>query len=452
MVRNKFKIKKTKSPYLILLGGFALLIIIGAIFLVLPISHKSGTTLNFIDSLFLSTSAVCVTGLISTSYSLSEVLSPFGIIVLWFLIEIGGLGFITLVTFAFSFKKRKAGVSANALFKEALNQNSYQELIPLGKKIVITSFSIQGVAFILNFLALLQNYKPLDALWYSFFHTASSFNNAGFDIFGKDSLITLSSNIPLMIITGILITIGGFGFIVIFDIFKKKSYKNLNIHSKIVINTTIAILIIGTILIKLTNSNISIGQALLQVIFARTAGFYSLDLSSMRNAALIVIMIIMFIGGSPASIAGGIKTTTFYTIVRSVICFGKGKKHVIAHNREISEDSILKSYVLVTISICFITFMVLLIMFIEEKFNTDLANNPNLFTLRNIIFEAISAFATCGTTLSITPHLHTLSKICVILLMYFGRLGPITFISLLNKGGNNDEDDVQYVEGDIIIG
>jgi trk system potassium uptake protein TrkH len=311
----------------------------------------------------LSTSAICVTGLVSTPFALSEILSGFGSVLLLLLVEIGGLGFITLVTFAFSFTKRKVGVSTSKLLKEAMNQNSYKELLPLAKKIVLTSFTIQGVGIILNTIAFLfEGFGFFKALWHALFHTVSAFNNAGFDILGTSSLVNYKNNYLLMINTSTLILLGGLGFVVMFDILRKRKWKRLNVHSKIVIEMTGVILIAGTLLLKLSAYNeITWLDALLQIVFARTAGFYTHDLSALSYAPLIILMLTMFIGGSPASIAGGVKTTTVYTIVRSVLCFGRGKSHLITHNREIDSDSILKSYVLVTISIIFIGLMTFLI-------------------------------------------------------------------------------------------
>ncbi len=445
------KIKKTKSPFVILLSGFAILILIGTLLLLLPFATKQNQNISFIDAFFLSTSAVCVTGLVSTPLPLSDLLSPFGVGVLWLLIEVGGLGFITLVTFAFSFAKKKVNVSTNLLLKEAMNQNSFQELIPLAKKIVIASFSIQFVGFVFIYISLLmEGFNPLKALGYSFFHAASSFNNAGFDIFGSDSLVIYKNNILLMITTSLLIILGGIGFVVMFDVMKKRKFVRLNLHSKIVINTTILILIGGTLIVKLSDWNISLFDAFLQVVFARTAGFYSLNLATLRNSTIVILMIIMFVGGSPASIAGGVKTTTFYTIMRSIFCFGKGKKNIISHNREIKQESVLKSYVLVTLAFTFIMLMSLLIFFIEDNLQTDLSKHPYFF--KEVLFEAVSAFATCGTSLGITNLFSIPSKIIIIVLMYFGRLGPITFISLLNKGYGSNDERIQYVKSDIIIG
>ncbi len=453
VLNKKEKVNKQRSPFLILLAGFAILILIGTILLFLPISHKQGQTLSFIDSFFLSTSAVCVTGLVSSPLPLNEVLSPFGVFTLWALIEVGGLGFITLVTFAFSFAKKHVGISTNMLLKEAMNQNSYQGLMPLAKKIVVASFSLQIIGLIFIFLSLTQEgYTVNDALYYSFFHTASSFNNAGFDIFGSASLIPLKDNPLFMTTTALLITFGGLGFVVIFEILKKKKYKRFNLHTKIVINTTLVILVMGTLITWLLDwRNMNFFDALLQVIFARTAGFYSVNLANLRNSTLIILMVIMFIGGSPTSIAGGVKTTTFYTIIHSITTFGRGKKHVIAHNREINQESILKSYVLVTAAFSLIAIVALIIFTIEENMNSKLfLTHQNLF--KEVFFESVSAFATCGTSLGITASLSWPSKLVLIFLMYAGRLGPITFISLLNKGDANEEEEIGYVEENIIIG
>ena len=413
----------------------------------LPFSTKEGVTLNYIDSLFLSTSAICVTGLISAPYSLCDLLTPIGQLFLLLLVEIGGLGFITLVTFAFSFKRRKVDVATNLLLKEAMNQDSYSELIPLAKRIVITSFSIQGVGFLLNVIAfLIEGENILDALWYGLFHAGSSFNNAGFDILGVNSLNNYRNNILLMATTAALIILGGLGFVVMFDILEKKKYKRLNTHSKIVIKSTILILIIGTVILKLTSSldDFTWGDAFMQVVFARTAGFYSYDLFKFigtSETSIVIICIIMFIGGSPGSIAGGVKTTTFYTISKYLSAFIRGKKHVISNNREIREDSILKSFILVTISFIFIVLMSFLVLCFDPK-----------LTITQVLFEVVSGFATCGTTLGITPNLSEISKILVIITMYVGRLGPFTFISLLNSSSSNDGNKIGYIEEKIIIG
>ncbi len=432
----------SKSPFIVLLCGFALLILFGSILFMLPFSTKANQSISYIDALFLSTSAICVTGLVSTPVALADLLSPFGIIILMLLLEIGGLGFITLVTFAFSFTKKKVGVSTNKLLKEAMNQDSYKELIPLAKKIVVASLTIQLIGSILNTIAFkIEGFSFLESLWYGIFHTIAAFTNSGFDILGSSSLINYKNNYLLMTTISSLILFGGLGFVVIFDVLKKRNWKRLSVHSKIVLEMTFVILVAGTILLKLSAYNeISWLDAFYQVVFARTAGFYSCDLSLLSHGSIIIIIVIMFIGASPASIGGGVKTTTIYTIVRSIFCFGRGKAHLIAHNREIKSDSILKSYVLVTVSLLFIGFMsFLLIMFQPE------------LSLKAVVYEIVSAFSTCGCTLGITSSLTTISKLIIILVMYFGRLGPITFISLLNRGIHADER-VRYIEENIIIG
>lgn len=442
--RKAKKQRKHISPFITLLLSFLGLIFVGTILLLLPISLKNGNKISFVDSLFISTSAVCVTGLVSTPIPVSDLFSPFGHGVLVFLMEVGGLGFVTIFMFFFSIFGKKIGFSTSALLKEALNQNSYANMIQLVKKIVLTSFIIQLFGAILNYFALLQlGYDPINAIPYSLFHACSSFNNAGFDIFGNNSLALYKDNFLLMFSTSLLIIFGGIGFVCIFDVLEKRRIRKLSLHSKIVFKTTLLILVIGSILTKCMSwDNISWGDAILQTIFARTAGFYTVDLNTLRNASLLVIMFIMFIGGSPSSCAGGIKTTSLYTMVKAILSFAFGNKRTHAHYREISNNSIFKAFVLAVVAFSFVLIMATIICAIE-------VNIP----LKDVLFESISAFATVGTTLGITPSLHSASKILLCVLMYFGRLGPITFISLLNRRALSTSDDpVRYVEEKIIIG
>ena len=443
--RRKTKNKRKHiSPFITLLLSFLCLILLGTILLLLPISLKNGNKISFVDSLFISTSAVCVTGLVSTPIPVSELFSPFGHCVLVFLMEVGGLGFVTIFMFFFSIFGKKIGFSTSALLKEALNQNSYANMIQLVKKIVLTSFIVQLFGAILNYFALLQlGYDPLNAIPYSLFHACSSFNNAGFDIFGNSSLSLYKDNFLLMFSTCTLIIFGGLGFVCIFDVLQKRRFKKLSLHSKIVFKTTLFILVIGSLLTKfLSWDTISWSDAILQTIFARTAGFATIDMGTLRNASLIIIMFIMFVGGSPSSCAGGIKTTSLYTMVKAVLSFAFGNKRTHSHYREISNNSIFKAFVLTVIAFTFMMTMATIICAIEVD-----------IPFKDVLFESVSAFATVGTTLGITPNLHSASKILLCVLMYFGRLGPITFISLLNRRVFSSSDDpVRYVEEQIIIG
>lgn len=435
---------KPISPFAILLLSFLGLIAFGTVLLLLPISLKDGNTISFVDSLFISTSAVCVTGLVSTSIPISDLFSPFGHVVLMFLMEVGGLGFVTIFMFFFSMLGKKIGISTSVLLKEALNQNSYADMLPLVKKIVLTSFSIQLFGAVLNFIAFLQlGFDPSYALPLSLFHACSSFNNAGFDIFGASSLSLYKSNFLLMFSTSLLIIFGGIGFVCIFDILQKRSLKKLSLHTKIVLKTTFFILVFGSIFTKLTSwDTLSWSDAILTTVFARTAGFYTVDMPLLRNATIIILMFIMFIGGSPSSCAGGIKTTSLYTMIKAISSFALGNKRTHAYHREISNSSIFKAFVLTVVALAFVLIMTTIICVLEPE-----------FTMLEILFESVSAFATVGTSLGITPHLQWGSKLLLCVLMYFGRLGPITFISLLNRRAFSTSDDpVRYVEEKIIIG
>ncbi|MDD2258369.1 MAG: potassium transporter TrkG [Bacilli bacterium] len=441
--------KKQLSPYIIIIISFAAMILVGSFLLILPFATKENYTLSYIDSLFTATSAVCVTGLVSVE-SIASTYTLFGQIIIYLLIQIGGLGFVTLVLFAFYLLGMKIGIGDRFLLKEALNQTSMSGLVRLLKSTIIISFSIQLIGAIINFTVFSQFFEPLKAIWVSIFHAASSFNNAGFDIIGSTSLMAYKDNILLTLNTSFLIITGGIGFIVIYDLLKHKKWKKLSIHSKIVIKTTFILLLFGTLLFKITEgNNMTWLQAFFQSTAARTAGFSTFDWRLATNAGALIVCVLMYVGASPSSTGGGIKTTTLYTLYKYVISFARGKK-TITHQREISKSSISKAFALIILSISFIILIILLITFIE-KFNDVGLTQSEYF--QKIVFEVFSAFGTVGNSMGITKGLHWLSKLLITLTMLFGRLGPITVISVLNKSWNiENEGHIKYLEEKIIIG
>lgn len=441
--------KKKLSPYIIIIISFAATILIGSFLLMLPFATNEGYNLNYIDSLFTATSAVCVTGLVSVT-SIASIFTLFGQIIIYLLIQIGGLGFVTLVLFAFYLLGMKIGISDRFLLKEALNQNTMSGLVRLLKSTIIISFSVQLVGAIINFIVFSQDFGAGKAIWVSIFHAASSFNNAGFDILGSNSLMAYKDNILLTLNTSFLIITGGIGFIVIYDLLKHKKWKKLSIHSKIVLKTTIILLLAGTILFKITEgTNMTWLQAFFQSTTARTAGFSTFDWRLATNAGALIVCVLMYIGASPSSTGGGIKTTTLYTLYKYVTSFARGKK-TVSYKREISKNSIDKAFALIIVSISFIVIIIFLIGFIE-KFNDVGLTQSEYF--QRIVFEVFSAFGTVGNSMGITKGLHWLSKLLITLTMFFGRLGPITVISVLNKSWSGEtEGQVKYLEEKIIIG
>ena len=439
-MKNKF-LKKHLSILSIILLSFLGIIFLGSFLLMLPISQQN-EGLTYINALFLSTSAVCVTGLSPVS-DLSNSLTIFGRIILSLLIEIGGLGIVSIVMFIAILFGFKISFSQRNIIKESLNQDKLGGIVLLLKRIVLLALSIQFIGFILNFIDLyfIFKYPFLDALGFSLFHAISSFNNAGFDLFGSSSLIGFSNHYLLLFSTCLMIFLGGLGFIVIFDVIDKKSLKKLTLHSKVIITTTIILLIVSSILYKLFSPNISLTNCIFMAFSTRTAGFAIFNMNELSTASYILTLFLMFIGAGPSSTAGGIKVSTLFALIICFKSFATGKNECIAFKRKISQEQITKAFVLTTFAFTFICILTICISLNES------------YSFQEILFEVISGFGTVGLSYGITPSLKTISKLILCLAMYVGRLGPITFISLFQKESKIlTKDKVGYVEENIIIG
>ncbi len=438
--------KRRMSPLLVIVLSFLGIIATGILLFKLPFSVQSGEHISWVDALFLSTSAVCVTGL-STIPNLAATLSIFGKIVLGLLIQIGGLGIVTIAVYILVLLGIKIGVTERYVIKEALNQHSISGMIRLVRSIIFTSLIIEAAGMVINFIALIPYYNFWSALGLSAFHSISSFNNAGFDLFGDTSLQNFSSNILLNINTMVLIVLGGIGFIVIQDIIKKRRWKQLSMYSKIVIKTTAVLIIAGTLIIKLFQyDNTTWLQAVFQSITARTAGFSTINISLFSYSTLIVIMLFMFIGASPNSTGGGIKTTTFYVIWRSILSFLSGKPAIV-RGRRIDDETRSKAFTLALLasSAVFVTLIVVA--------RIEMSNTVHDMTLIELLFETVSAFGTVGLSMGITPYLMPASKVILSLLMFTGRLGPITIFGIFNRNwGHPYVSSVEYPPEKILVG
>jgi len=436
--------KKTISPLIVIVLSFIGIIVVGILLIKLPFSVQDGQFISWVDAIFLSTSAVCVTGL-STIGNLGDTLSIFGKIVLGLLIQIGGIGIVTIAIYVLVILGIKVGVTERYVLKEALNQHSISGMIRLVRSIIFTTLIIESFGMIINFIVFIQDFDFWSALGISAFHSISSFNNAGFDILGATSLQAYSGNILLNINTMLQIIIGGIGFIVISDILKKRSWKSLTLYSKIVLKTTMFLIVFGTLLIKLLEpNNVTWLQAVFQSVTTRTAGFSTIDISLFSYTTLAVIMVFMFIGASPNSTGGGVKTTTFYIIFRSTVSFLQGKPTII-NNRKIEDDNRSKAFTLVLLAMSSIFVVFIIVSSIEM-------NNPHMSFI-SVLFETISAFGTVGLSLGVTPYLYSGSKIILSLLMFLGRLGPITIFGILNKNwGHPYVSSVDYASEKILVG
>lgn len=408
---------KRLSPVHIIVLGFVSLILIGTFILLLPLSHNDGVIITFIDALFTATSAVCVTGL--TVVNTTQSYSAFGKTIIALLIQIGGLGVATVGVGVSLVIGQKIGFNERKLINETYSLNSMKGIVNILRFILYITLVFESIGAILCFTVFIKDYPPIKALGTSLFHSISSFNNAGFDILENPSgLEFYQNNILLNLITVILIVFGGLGFRVIREIFSKRKFKRLSLHAKIVITTTVFLLIAGTITIKF-NEDINWIGALFYSGSARTAGFSTYSLGDFSSLSLFTLILLMYIGASPGSTGGGIKTTTIFTALRSSYCIARNR-HITAFKRKIPNSVVQKSFMLVFISVLLICIDTFIIMILE----------PN-FSFLQILFEVVSAFATVGLSTGITAQLSILSKILIIITMFVGRLGPLTIISLL---------------------
>ena len=431
-------------PYFIIILTFLGVILTGTLFLVLPVSGTNNKSIGFVDSLFMSTSAVCVTGL--GTVNVASGLSLFGKIILAILMEIGGLSILTIAIFFFTILGAKLSVSNKFLLREALNQNSVKGVTTLVIKIIIWATIIQFIGVVLNMVALMPYFDGnfSKSLGYSIFHSIASFNNAGFDAFGSESMIGFKDNLMLNTSTMFLIIFGGIGFVVLSDVIKKRNWKLLQLHTKIVLITTVALIFGGAILIKLTAwTDISWLQAFFTSVTCRTAGFTTYDMAELVNhpATYVIIIFLMFIGASPCSTGGGIKTTTLAVAIISTVYYARGRKAKV-FKRKIDDAQIFKSFVLIGVAVMIIVVGTFVLCAAQKE-----------ISLMEGLFEVVSAFSTTGLSMGITGKLNVFNKLFICIIMFTGRLGPLTIIGLVNKNWMTESnEEIQYVEESVIIG
>lgn len=421
IVGTSSKLPKTKwyhkiAPVKIIAFSFFAAILLGALILWLPISTNPGVHLSFVDSLFTATSAVCVTGL--NTISPGDTFNVFGRSVVAFLIQIGGLGVTSIGVGIILIAGRRVGLKHRTLVREAWNVSSLQGIVRLVRAVLLMTLGIELMGAILSFFVFVQHYPVWDAVGISLFHSIAAFNNSGFDILGGfQNLIPYQKDVLLNLTTCVLIILGGIGYLVIIDVWKSRSFHKLTLHSKAVISTTVILLAVGTVLLKLTDHITWLG-AFFQSTSARTAGFSSYPIGDLTNASLLVLIVLMFIGASPGSTGGGIKTTTLFVMIRSVrsICTNQRCE---AYRRQIRQESIYKAFMITILAAALVILGTFLLCILEPS-----------HSLMQLLFETTSAFGTVGLSTGITPTLAPLSKLVLILIMYIGRLGPLTFATL----------------------
>ena len=428
------KIKKQPPGRLIAIG-FALVILIGALLLMLPVSVRNDAKVHFIDALFTSTSAVCVTGLISID--VADHFTFFGQVVVAALIQTAGSGVTSIGVGLILAARKNIGIKGRILVKEALNIDGIKGIVRLVKAVLVMTFCFELAGVILSFIVFVQDYPVLKALWISIFHSIAAFNNSGFDILGGlRNLIPYQSNVLLNLTTCGLIIFGGLGFLVILDILKKRSFRKLTLHSKVVLSTTLALLLGGTLLLKATE-NVTWMGAFFQSVSARTAGFSTYPIGEFTNAGLFTLIVLMFIGASPGSTGGGIKTSTFFVLVQHVRSLFT-KRHIGAFRRSIPFEVFSKACTVTLLSMLLVCGGTFLLCVLEPE-----------YSFVQLMFEEVSAFGTVGLSTGITPDLGVASKLVLIFTMFAGRVGAFTLLTLwIDRPLPN----IRYTEESITIG
>ena len=440
--------KIIKNPSLVLALSFIVLILTGSILLSLPFASADGKSLNFVDAFFTSTSASCVTGLIVRNTATGW--STFGKVVIISLIQIGGLGTMTMVAWVSIFIGKRIGLSERMYIKEQWSAESLTGLIRLMRFATLFTLITEGVGALLLSIRLIPMHGIKKGLAFSVFHSISAFCNAGFDLFG-DSLVSFQGDYFVTLIIAALIILGGLGFIVYVDLWHFPKKRRLRQQSKLVLSTTAILLVAGAVLFyffEATNVDTLASMPLSEKILAsffqsatfRTAGFNSIDMGKMRDATVFFSFLFMFIGGSPGSTAGGLKTTTFAIVMSSAFSTLKGQEDTILFKRRVQEETVRKAFSLFVIAIALVFVIAAFIMSFEG----------GIFQFIDILFETISAFGTVGVTRGITGDLSTYSKLVLSFTMYIGRIGPTTFaMGLFN---DDHKKKYRYAEGKYIVG
>lgn len=407
---------KKMNPGRYIALGFTFVILLGTIILFLPIAHKDGLNITFIDALFTATSAVCVTGLVVVDTY--DSFNAIGQTVIALLIQIGGLG-VTCVGVGFMLlARRKVDFKDRIMVKEALNLSSLKGIVKLIKSILLMTICFETVGAALSFFVFTKDYSLPRAIGTSIFHSIASFNNAGFDILGEfKSLTDYRNNILLNLTTCGLVIFGGLGFVVIKEIIHKHNFKKFSLHTKVAITMTLILLTVGTIFLKITE-NVSWLGAFFFSTQARTAGFATYDISKFTSAGLFIIIMLMFIGASPGSTGGGIKTTTAFTLFKSAYSVSTNK-YCYGFKRKIPSETISKAFMLAFLAMLLICFSTLTLCFFEPQ-----------YSFMQLMFEVVSAFGTVGLSTGITQYLKPSSEIIIIITMFIGRVGPLTIATL----------------------
>ncbi|MDD4099809.1 MAG: TrkH family potassium uptake protein [Candidatus Cloacimonetes bacterium] len=438
----------TDNPPVSLMISFAFVILIGTVLLMLPAASVSGRVTPPVDALFTATSATCVTGLIV--FDTGSYFSLFGQLVILALIQIGGLGIMTISTAFALIMGQRLTLKLESVMYSVMGKNTQFDLFQLIKSVVLVTAIIEISGAILLFFVFSASMNPAAAMYSSIFHSISAFCNAGFSLF-QDSFISFGDNPLLNFTITSLIILGGLGFAVLIDLYryvvKADKVRKLNLHSKIVLSASFILLLIGFVAIYWAEYHGAMGgftisrrvmSSWFQSVTMRTAGFNTIDFSVINPATVLVSLALMFIGASPGSTGGGVKTTTFAVLLLSVSSMLRGRKELSLFNRKISLSNHREATSLITLAALIVFVVIFILLMVEGK------------AFDKIIFEAISAFGTVGLSMGITARLSIVGKLLITLLMYIGRIGPLTMIYALSL--RKVQTRISFAEEKIAIG
>ena len=447
------------SPARLVLLSFALLILIGTILLMIPAATTAEGSLPFFDAIFTATSATCVTGLVVADTG--SAFTSFGQTVILLLIQIGGLGIMTVSTFFMFLISGHLSVFERELLFDSLSQNPIRKLSRLLVTVIVFTFIIEFVGFIGLTACFMKNFPLSEAVRFGLFHSVSSFCNAGFSIF-PDSLTRYQGDLAVNIIICGLIILGGIGFIVVFDLLKnhkrnvRKYFRNLSFHSRLVLLSTAVLIVCGALLFFFLEYSNSLSEltlknriitSLFQSVTARTAGFNTVDISALTNATLFGLIILMFIGASPGSCGGGIKTTTFMVMLASLLARFRMRHDVNLFHFRIPRATVSK----VTTIVFFSLFLVILATFLLLTFEVPQESHEQTRgKFLEYMFEAVSAYGTVGLSLGVTEDLSVIGKIVITMLMFLGRLGPLTLAIAMKVKAESVR--FRYMEDNVLVG
>ena len=438
MKKRKFSLSTTQ----IIMLSFLAAILLGSFLLALPVSSATGEAVPYLDALFTATTATCVTGLVTLPTV--STWSVFGQVVILILIQVGGLGVITILTALMLLLHKRMSIGDRLLLQDAFNLNSLAGIVRFVKRVLLGTFLVEGVGALLYMIVFVPQFGPR-GIWISVFTSISAFCNAGIDIIAENSLCNYATDPIINLVTCLLIILGSIGYIVWWDVLglgkraagkKHRRFRNLSLHSKIAITTTLILIFGGALLIFLfeyhnpmTMAGLSLFDkiqiAMFQSVTTRTAGFATVPQQDLTNASSILCLLLMFIGGSPVGTAGGIKTVTVAVLVVSAMATIQNKQEVSLFDRTISKQAINKAVAVTTMSFAILFASTILLSAVSGADTLD------------VLYETVSATATVGLTRDLTPHLNTAGKLVIIGTMYLGRVGPISLALALNSGKKN---------------